>query len=149
MRSSNLPLPHALLALIEAKKWSRLGVPLVSLGKAAAQCLSPADDELVLMPPPFRTIAERVAGNRFWEGLSNVGQIDYERALVIADFGIGSDSPIILYFGEATEPSVMYLRWRWDDTGVVTHRWIETHATFAAFAVQVGLTNQPSHGVPS
>lgn len=100
------------------------------------------------MPPPFRTIGEGIAaGNGFWESLTNAGQINNDRALIIADFGLGSDSPIILYFGEALEPSVMYLQWCQDDEGTITHRWIETHSTFSAFALHVGLiAPQPSGG---
>ena len=60
------------------------------------------------------------------------------KPFAIADFGIGSDSPIILYYQEP-EPCVMYLRWSGDGATLVKHTWIRTHPSFAAFAQAVGL----------
>lgn len=92
------------------------------------------------MPPPFHTIGDEVRkGNDFWTSdITNVGEIDYDSALIIADFGPGSDSPIVLYYKTDTQPSVMYLRWI-GDGDAIRHQWIETHATFAAFASAIGL----------
>ena len=94
------------------------------------------------MHPPFHTIQDEVAdGNDFWTtGLSNAGEIDYRKALIIADFGPGSDSPIILYY-RAQAPVVIYLKWIIID-GIVQHSWVQTHASFDAFATDVGLTER-------
>jgi hypothetical protein len=81
---------------------------------------------------------EVAAGNRYWiDFLTNVGEIDYRHALIIADFGIGSDSPLILYYDE-TEPCVMLLHWSGGATPV-QHAWLRTHPSFATFAQAVGL----------
>ncbi len=83
--------------------------------------------------------------------LTNVGQIDYERALIIADFGMGSDSPIILYYETTSEPVVMYLKWTWHGRKP-SHSWKQTHSSFEDFAADVGLiesnAQQASAGNP-
>jgi hypothetical protein len=143
MNALQLPLPSLLVELIGSGAWTRPDGSLADgrdLGKKAARVLSPYDDELILLTPPFHTIADEVEwGNQWWiEGLNNVGEIDYEKALIIADFGAGSDSPIILYYGAGGEPVVMYLKWTRDDQGL-THAWEETHPSFREFAMAVGL----------
>jgi hypothetical protein len=143
MDVNGLPIPLGLIGLIECGKWSaQASAPgaMVDVGKEKARRLSEDADQLILMPPPFHTIADEVTkGNQFWEkDLSNVGEIDYSRAVIIADFGLGSDSPVILYYGEGHEPSVMYLKWIFDDTKV-RHSWVQTHASFDEFARDVGL----------
>ena len=49
--------------------------------------------------------------------------IDYDKALItIADFGLGSDSPIILYYDSLDSPTVMYLRWSGNGQHI-RHQW--------------------------
>ena len=54
------------------------------LGSDEAHKLSPDDDRLVMMKPPFHTIADEVAGgNDFWvTGLTNPNDIDYDKAVI-------------------------------------------------------------------
>ena len=110
------------------------------LGKEAARQLSPEDDRIVLMTPPFHTIGDELrGGNYFWQsGVSNPNEIDYDKALIVADFGLGSDSPIILYFDPMDAPRIMYLRWSGNGPNI-RHQWVETHTTFDKFATAVGL----------
>lgn len=144
MHVNDLKLPASLCKLIESGVWpidstnSQELEPL--LGKEAAQKLSAQDDRIVLMAPPFHTIADEVqGGNDFWtSGLTNADEIDYEKAVILADFGLGSDSPIILYYRTPSNPSVMYLRWIGNGENI-RHQWIETHASFNDFARDVGL----------
>lgn len=141
---SRYQLPAELTALIESGIWPTVSSnrqelePL--LGKAAACQLSPDDERIVLMVPPFHTIADEVrGGNNLWtSGLTNTGEIDYEKALIIADFGLGSDSPIILYYEVSEKPSVMYLRWTGNGEDI-RHDWVKTHHSFADFATAIGL----------
>ena len=97
-----MKLPPLLNQLIESGVWPPANSITLEfhpcLGKEAARQLSPDDDRIVLMTPPFHTIADELRqGNSFWKtGVSNPTEIDYDKALVIADFGLGSDSPIIL-----------------------------------------------------
>ena len=143
MNAQLLPIPELLTALIASGEWTPHGTPpggMRNLGKEAAQRLSSDDDQLVLMPPPFHTIADEVArGNSWWNtALTNVGEIDYSKALIIADFGMGSDSPIVLYYESLAEPLVMYLHWKWQDQHH-THSWRRTHSCFLDFARDVAL----------
>jgi len=143
-----LRLPDAIQRLIDSGVWPA-GPAAVGkqelcpvIGEEQAHKVSPDDDRIVLMAPPFHTIQDEVeGGNEFWTaGLSNVGEIDYRKALIIADFGVGSDSPIILYFN-ARAPVVMYLKWTIKDR-TPQHSWVQTHTSFNAFAEDVGLTER-------
>lgn len=147
MVSSKLPIPVLLSNLIASGVWTPPGSrdgEWRALGKAAARKLSPDDDQLVLVPPPFLTIADNVAeGNSWWmTDLTNVGEIDYYKALIIADFGMGSDSPIVLYYKSPVNPVVMYLQWTWKNQRSI-HRWKQTHSSFLEFALDIGLV-EPS-----
>ena len=150
MRVHDLEIPSLLVDLIEAGSWAQKSddvraqnvAPL--LGKEAARKLSPIEEQIVLMAPPFHTIGDELAdGNEFWiRDLTNVGEIDYRRAVIIADFGLGTDSPIILYYPQGQpSPVVMYLRWRGDGPAV-RHDWVQTHETFEQFAADVGLVTE-------
>ena len=138
-----LELPKSLRTLIESGKWSEeefVDSNLVILGDKAAQKLNREENEIWLLPPPFQKISTLVKkGEKFWtEVLTNYGEIDYDRSLVIADFGPGSDSPIILYYETSGIPSVHYLHWESSET-TCTHKWIKTHGTFDKFATDLGL----------
>ena len=128
-------IPVELIRLINEGIWSRQK----QFHRDIVHKISPDDHEIVLESPPFHTIQDEVEdGNLFWtEGLTNVGKIDYSRAVIIADFGLGSDSPIILYYEEKEEASVMYLKWSSSEPHI--HSWEETHKTFKDFAVEIGL----------
>jgi hypothetical protein len=104
---------------------------------------------LFLCPPPFATIAERVAtGEASWMlPWCAPRELDHARAINIADFGFGSDSPIVLDYRESTdEPSVRYLRWV-DVTGArpghpsfgSANEWALLAATFEEFVVRLEL----------
>ena len=142
----DLEIPALLVELINVGVWprsteeaNRQNVDPI-LGKKAASKLSADDDRIVLMAPPFHTIGDEVdSGNDFWNrDLTNVGEIDYRRAVILADFGLGSDSPIILHYGKDIQvPAVMYLKWLGDGADI-THKWIQTHDTFEQFATDIG-----------
>jgi hypothetical protein len=149
MRVHGLKIPEALCRLIESGVWPNAETPWQQislqniypvLGREAAHALSPDDDRIVMMKPPFHTIADEVAGgNKFWVAdLTNVDEIDYGKAVIIADFGMGSDSAIILYYSDTDSPVVMCLRWS-NDGNNIQHKWIQTHKSFEDFAVAVGL----------
>ena len=145
MNTPHLPIPEHLTALIAQGAWTPTGATpgmMINLGKDAAHRLSSEDDELILMPPPFHTIADEVVGGNSWWNtyLGNVGEIDYSKALIIADFGMGSDSPIVIYYQPLTEPVVMYLKWERQGQQI-KHSWIRTHSSFVDFAKDVGLIN--------
>ncbi len=94
---------------------------------------------ICLAPPPFRTIAEEPAlglDYESWEGLWALDQIDPGRALVIADFGLGADSPVILDFArDPGNPPVLCLRWRTPGGG---NEWVQGARDFDEFAALLG-----------
>ena len=92
--------------------------------------LAPGESELFLEPPPFRTLATEITGNpQFWAEHGALDEIDPELALVIGDFGLGSDAAIVLdYRRSADEPAVLGLAW--SDEG---NHWVELAASFDEF----------------
>lgn len=143
---TGFPLPELLARLIDSGVWPSNQGPTMT-----AQHLNPrfsseqvrrfAEDEtlICLQPPPFPTVAmERAAGGAadFWERFGALDQITPEKALIIGDFGLGSDSPIILdYSRNPIAPPVLRLRW---GEGSVT-RWVEGAESFDVFARMLGL----------
>ncbi len=154
MAAPQLQLPASLQKLIDSAVWPVAANSVVRqelntlLGLQAARKLSPIDDKIILMPPPFHTIADEVAGgNSFWtDFLTNVGAIDYAKALIVADFGMGTDSPIILYY-DTPEPSVLYLHWSGGGSIPLKHTWVRTHPSFDAFAKDVELSTTLIHNL--
>lgn len=149
MTLPSLQLPASLQKLIDSPAWPvGIGMQEITpiLGASAARKLSSIDDHIILMPPPFHTIADEVNdGNTFWtDFLTNVGEIDYTKALIIADFGMGTDSPIILYY-DTPEPSVMYLHWSGGGNVPVQHKWVRTHRSFDEFAIDIKLESALTH----
>ncbi len=100
---------------------------------------------ICLEPPPFATIAqERAAGGAgdFWERFGGAATDGARKALVIADFGLGSDSPVVLDFGgNASNPPVLRLRW-----GPYGHgnEWVQGAVDFDDFAAMLGLGQRPA-----
>jgi hypothetical protein len=65
-------------------------------------------------------------------------QIEPERALIIGDFGMGSDAPIILDYRNAdSDPPVLRLRW---SEGRDNNAWVRCAASFDEFADMLGLS---------
>jgi hypothetical protein len=139
-----LQLPLTLQQLLAAGRWPRNHEeaknqdlkPLVSV--ECIKRLAPEEHSLYLFPPPFATVAEHAVDNKFWlDKESAPSEIEFELALYIGDFGLGSDSSILLdYRADRVEPRV--LRLRWSNKGQDNH-WIEAAPNFEAFARILGL----------
>ena len=146
VHSGSFKIPCELKMLIKQGVWPQAGSNLTAqetnpiINAEATKRSWPDEEKIILTPPPFHTIKDEVDhGNTFWtEFLTNVGEIDYSKALIIADFGAGTDSPIILYYNN-DEPSIMYLRWSGGGQFPLKHSWISTHESFNEFAGAVGL----------
>lgn len=100
-----------------------------------------AEETLICLErPPFPTIAkERAAGSAgdFWERFGALDQIDPELAVIIGDFGLGSDSPIILdYAQHPSNPPVLRLRWGQQCRST---EWVQGACDFDEFAKILGL----------
>ena len=93
------------------------------------------------MPPAFPTIAEeqRAGGaGDFWERFGALKQIVPEKALIIGDFGIGSDTAIILDFSRNLDnPPV--LRLQWGPYPECCNNWVHVAQDFDEFAEMLGL----------
>src|SRR5262249_39518460 len=116
-----LTVPQRILELVEAGIW-----PIAS-SEANKQHLepfvspqrikqfAPEEDQIFLYPPSsFRTVAREVSvGNSgFWSKFGALHEIAPERALIIGDFGLGSDTAIVLDYRESNaQPSVLRLNW--------------------------------------
>ncbi len=142
----DLPLPERLRRLISRGVWPSEAGPSMT-----AQQLRPlvapkrvqrfADDEslICLQPPPFHTVADyRDAGGSgdFWEKFGALDQIVPDLALVIGDFGLGSDSVVVLdYARHSTNPPVLRLRWGQEGR----NQWVQGARDFDEFAEMLGL----------
>ena len=148
--TNDFPLPTGLARLIAARVWpSRTGPsmteqqfkPLVPAERV--QRFAPDETLICLAPPPFGTIAaERDAGGSgdFWPRFGALHQIEPEKAIVIGDFGLGSDSPIVLdYSRNAADPRVLRLRWTGNGPDVMTE-WVEGARSFDHFVELLGLS---------
>jgi hypothetical protein len=135
-----LPLPTELRSLIASGAWplteqeaNRQNLPTGPIPNALVEDLVPGENLLYLHWPPFRTIAERCAtGERdFWEEFGALDQIDPARALLIGDFGLGSDAVIVLDYRHPESPPLIRLAWA---DGQHRPRWAPFFETFADFA---------------
>jgi len=138
-------LPSELTDLIASGTWplteaeaNRQNLPTGPIPRELVQRLVPGEDQLVLRPPPFRTIAERCEGagpdggeRKFWQEYGALDQIDPKRAVLIGDFGLGSDAVIVLDYRQAPSPSLIRLAWL---DGALRPRWVPFFAVFSEFA---------------
>jgi hypothetical protein len=131
--------PEAIEALLAEGFWPRDNgaAQLQNLNSLvspeAVRAFAPEEARLFLYPPPFITVREEMAHNRFWsDPRSASSEIDPDRTLIIGDFGLGSDAPIALDYSRHSEmPSVIRLRW-----GADGNHWVEVAPdvrTFVAY----------------
>ena len=153
MDIGNLPLPERLMALIEAGVWPRNSneanrqnsSPLASSDRISQ--LVPEETTIFFSPPPFSTLAKVVArpGETFFHEYGALDQIRPQACIPIGDFGLGSDSPILLdYSRSPTDPRVLRLKWSGNRQ---PNEWVEMAATFDEFADRLqlgaGLSERP------
>ncbi|MEO8066232.1 MAG: hypothetical protein ABI599_00935 [Flavobacteriales bacterium] len=145
---SEFQLPAGLLQLIALRIWPSKDGPSMTAQQFdpifptdRVRRFAPEETVICLEPPPFGTIAgERAAGGGgdFWERFGALHQIVPEKAVVIGDFGLGSDAPIILdYHRNMTDPPVLRLRWNADGRT----EWVEGARNFDHFAELLGLSD--------
>ena len=144
---ADLPVPEALVSLIESGRWPRtsqeairqnleLRVPVERIRRFA-----PEEDWLYLCAPPFGKPADVFSKLVDFHGEpdpeSPPGDIDYDRTVVIADFGLGSDAPIALDYRQSLDcPTV--IRYRWSHRGE-RNRWVYVAPSFSQFAEMLEL----------
>jgi hypothetical protein len=146
----DLPLPTLLCDLIAAGVWPPEGSavwaqferPLASAERVRR--FAAEEKEIHLYSPPFHTIADEVASasvvvvNEFWKRHGALDEIIAEKALILGDFGLGSDAPIVLnYAVDALDPPVFRLRW----VANQPNKWVQGARNFGEFASLLGLTD--------
>jgi hypothetical protein len=112
--------------------------------------ISPEDSEIWVAAPPFMTLAR--PKNEWWfEKFRHPEEIEYDTAVILGDFGRGSDTPIVLDFSHQP-PRVMALSisfhpnahqkkrpWPEGANYLLEGHWIVLAATFEEFAEKLGL----------
>jgi hypothetical protein len=114
-----LAVPRLLEDLLAAGRWPRNAAEAIAqnlkslVAPERVRSLAPEESMIYLLPPPFLTVRKRSKHEPYWTSpLADPGGIDFDLALVIADFGLGSDAPILLdYREDAADPRVIRLRW--------------------------------------
>lgn len=99
----------------------------------------------IFLHTSFWRIADENQGKYtvFWEKFGALHEISQEQAIVIGDFGPGSDAPIILDCRNGCDnPPVLYLRWIINQ-GKKRTSWIVGADTFDAFVAMLGLDERP------
>lgn len=99
------------------------------VAKHLVQRFAPDEERIHFNAPPFRTVAQRVAsGERFWTSEeAHPAGISFEACVVIGDFGLGSDAPIVLDYDVAPEmPRVRRLQ-----SASSGNRWVLAAESFA------------------
>jgi hypothetical protein len=139
---SNLPLPTRLRQIIETGRWPKTHGEEIHqnirslIPKERIQSFAPEQDRIYLFRPPFRTIAQRMTGaeGAFWSRWGALGDIAPDLALDIADFGLGTDSAIVLDYRQEN-PAVIRLVWRKPEP----NEWVRCADSFDEFADLLGL----------
>ena len=142
--AGNLPLPKRSLSLIEAGRWPRTHEEELRqklhllVSKERIQSFAPEEDHIYFFRPPFRTRAQRMDGRggegAFWSQWGALDEIAPDLALDIGDFGLGTDSAIVLDYRHENPP-VIRLLWRKPEPNV----WVRCADNFDAFADLLGL----------
>jgi hypothetical protein len=140
-----LQLPAILVQLIETDRWPRktLCFP-AAITKQRVRAIFPEEDELYFFAPPFHTLAYRVRnGDEFWHSpFCAPTELALERSVLIGDFGLGSDAPVILDYQGSAEPRVRYLRTGFDhQAGTHDNHWETAAGSFNEFAQALGLAS--------
>lgn len=142
----DLPLPQALLDLIESGFWpltlqasnAQNLKSLVSLDKIKA--FAPEEQDICFYRPPFGTEAQFLANHNFAHlAMWCTKEIDPALTLIIGDFGLGSDAPIALdYRANFDDPLVIRLKWGEPYTRTFeNNHWVEIAPSFAEFAKMI------------
>ena len=146
MNVADMTLPEELVALISSGRWPRNDDEArrqnlkCRVSAERIHRIAPDEDSIFFDPPPF-SIGESLLDlpdtvSRMFSGapdsLSPPGDIVFSRAVILGDFGAGSDAPIALDYRDDTgRPSVIRLRWLPEPGG---NRWVYAAPSFARFA---------------
>jgi hypothetical protein len=141
-----LPIPARLIELMDRGFWPsthaeelRQNIRCLA-SQSRIRLIAPEEDRIYFVRPPFSTVAKRMAGgeSNFWTKFGALDGIAPELSILIGDFGLGSDSPILLDYRENRDnPVVIRLQWR-KDMGQ-PNIWVRCADGFDEFAKALGL----------
>ena len=139
-----IELPLLLNEMLAAGRWPRTPEEAESQNRRPwvstenIRRLAPDETLIYFFPPPFFTVRERSRENDFWNWpQTDPNGIDFDLAIDIGDFGLGSDAPILLdYRADPTNPRV--IRLQWSRTGE-NNRWVQMAHDFKTFVEALGL----------
>jgi hypothetical protein len=130
-----MTLPALLSSMIADGRWATVGDCDERISLQVARRWDPHASGIHLHAEPCSLASDLQQGRDLFD-LWNTVDVDAERCLVIADFGLGSDNPIVLDFTQDPAP-VRTQRWPEDETSRPT--WITIASTFEDFAIELGL----------
>lgn len=145
--TSSMQLPPELMTLIDQAIWPISGEATSNsatnqrVDRKQLARLIPDESGIHFYSPPFLTILEEIArGSAYWKMPETVvDQIAPEKALILGDFGHGSDTVLALdYRSSLTEPSVMRLQWALSNPKQ-NNRWVLVSPSFGEFCRTIGL----------
>jgi len=148
MASFNFELPVLLCSLLDAGLWPRTGQEAMQqnfhpiIASDRVKLFAEEESTIYLEAPPFRTVADEASrgAQKFWQTFGALHDITPDRALIIGDFGLGSDAPIILdYRKGGSNPLVLRLRWSEIAPGRPSTQWVKGAESFEKFAEILGL----------
>ncbi len=139
-----LAIPRLLEELLAGGRWTRNASEAMAqnlksrVPRERVRALAPDEDLLYLLPPPFQTEREKSKVNPYWNSpMAAPDAIDFDLAVDIGDFGLGSDAPILLdYRVDAANPRVIRLRWSPDGKD---NQWVLMSPDFDSFVQELGL----------
>ncbi len=139
-----LRIPGLIHELIDSGRWPRdhqMAIRQNLKSLAAPEkiaILAPEESTLFLLPPPFLTVGEKSKRNKYWlHKYAAPHMIDFDLAVDIGDFGLGSDAPILLdYRTDNSNPSVIRLKWSADGTA---NQWVPMADSIQHFVDVLGL----------
>jgi hypothetical protein len=141
-----LPIPARMVALLESGLWPRSEQewlrqnlhPLIP--KDRVHLMAPEETAIYRYRPPFATVAKlRASGQeKFWSTFAAPEGISADLSVVIADFGVGADSPILLDYRE-NRSSPRVIRLKWQKAQGRPNVWLPCADSFDQFADMLGL----------
>ena len=87
-------------------------------------------------------MAEEIHSNRFWTDYStSLHEINPDLSLILGDFGIGSDSALILDYRQSP-PRLLRLKWNHDqmEKGNLEGHWVDFDIPFEELATEMRKT---------
>lgn len=143
MKCPELRVPKMLLEFVDMDIWPSTPekankqhiISIISIDKLKE--FAPDENNIFFYPIPFYTINDLYTKEpEFWELYGAIHKINPNLSLVIGDFGLGSETILILNFSEnINNPSVYRLKW---NKGI-DNSWIKVADNFDVFSEMIGL----------